>query len=49
MDAYSSDDQSVLAHGELETVDNEIDVTTGTAKLKAVFDNKDGALWPNQS
>lgn len=48
VDAYSSDDQSVLASGKLETVDNEIDVTTGTAKLKAVFDNKDGALWPNQ-
>ena len=38
----------VLATGSLETVDNQIDVTTGTAKLKAVFDNKNGALWPNQ-
>jgi multidrug efflux system membrane fusion protein len=46
--AYSRDDQTVLATGKLETVDNQIDVTTGTAKLKAVFDNKDGALWPNQ-
>lgn len=46
--AYSRDDQTVLATGRLETVDNQIDVTTGTAKLKAVFDNKDGALWPNQ-
>lgn len=48
VDAYSRDDQTVLATGKLETVDNQIDVTTGTAKLKAVFDNKDGALWPNQ-
>jgi multidrug efflux system membrane fusion protein len=48
VDAYSRDDQTVLASGKLETVDNQIDVTTGTAKLKAVFDNKDGALWPNQ-
>jgi len=46
--AYSRDDQTVLATGKLETVDNQIDVTTGTARLKAVFDNKDGALWPNQ-
>jgi multidrug efflux system membrane fusion protein len=48
VDAYSRDDQTMLASGKLETVDNQIDVTTGTAKLKAVFDNKDGALWPNQ-
>jgi multidrug efflux system membrane fusion protein len=48
VEAYSRDDQTVLAAGKLETVDNQIDVTTGTAKLKAVFDNKDGALWPNQ-
>jgi len=46
--SYSRDDQTVLATGKLETVDNQIDVTTGTAKLKAVFDNTDGALWPNQ-
>lgn len=48
VDAYSRDDQTLIASGKLETVDNQIDVTTGTAKLKAVFDNKDGALWPNQ-
>ncbi len=48
VDAYSRDDQTLLASGKLETVDNTIDVTTGTAKLKAVFENKDGALWPNQ-
>jgi multidrug efflux system membrane fusion protein len=32
----------------LLTIDNEIDPTTGTAKLKAVFENKDSQLWPNQ-
>jgi multidrug efflux system membrane fusion protein len=48
VDGYSRDDQTLLATGKLETVDNQIDVTTGTAKLKAVFDNKDGNLWPNQ-
>jgi multidrug efflux system membrane fusion protein len=37
-----------LATGKLLTIDNEIDPTTGTAKLKAVFDNKDNQLWPNQ-
>ncbi len=34
--------------GKLLTVDNQIDTTTGTVKVKAVFDNKDGALFPNQ-
>ena len=48
VDAYSRDDQTKLATGKLQTIDNEIDVTTGTAKLKAVFDNRDNQLWPNQ-
>jgi membrane fusion protein, multidrug efflux system len=48
VDAFSRDDQTKLATGKLQTIDNEIDPTTGTAKLKAVFDNKDGKLWPNQ-
>ena len=37
-----------LATGKLLTIDNQIDQTTGTAKLKAVFDNQDNTLWPNQ-
>lgn len=37
-----------LAAGTLLTVDNQIDTTTGTVKLKAAFDNTDGALFPNQ-
>jgi membrane fusion protein, multidrug efflux system len=48
VDAFSRDDQTKLATGKLLTIDNEIDPTTGTAKLKAVFDNKDDKLWPNQ-
>lgn len=48
VDAYSRDDQTKLAAGKLLTIDNQIDPTTGTAKLKAVFDNKDDQLWPNQ-
>jgi len=48
VDAFSRDDLTKLATGTLLTIDNQIDPTTGTAKLKAVFDNKDNKLWPNQ-
>src|SRR6202158_923778 len=48
VDARSRDDQTKLATGKLQTIDNEIDPTTGTAKLKAVFSNTDNQLWPNQ-
>jgi membrane fusion protein, multidrug efflux system len=48
VDAYSRDDQTKLASGTLQTIDNEIDQTTGTGKLKAVFDNKGNELWPDQ-
>jgi len=48
VDAFSRDDQTRLATGKLLTIDNQIDPTTGTAKLKAVFDNRDNMLWPNQ-
>ena len=48
VDAYSRDDQQKLATGKLETINNTIDQTTGTVQLKAIFDNPDNALWPNQ-
>ncbi len=48
VDAYSRDDQNKLATGTLLTIDNQIDQTTGTAKLKAVFENTEATLWPNQ-
>jgi len=48
VDAYSRDDQTKLATGKLLTIDNQIDQSTGTGRLKAVFDNKDNILWPNQ-
>jgi membrane fusion protein, multidrug efflux system len=48
VEVYSRDNQTKLATGKLQTIDNQIDQTTGTAKLKAVFDNKDNQLWPNQ-
>jgi membrane fusion protein, multidrug efflux system len=46
--AYSRDDQTKLATGSLLTIDNQIDPTTGTGKLKAIFDNHERVLWPNQ-
>jgi len=48
VDAYSRDDKTKLGTGKLLTIDNQIDQTTGTAKLKAVFDNPESTLWPNQ-
>jgi len=46
--AYDRADTQVIATGQLETIDNQIDVATGTVKLKARFDNADEALFPNQ-
>ena len=46
--AMTRDASQVIAKGTLLTIDNEIDQTTGTYKLKATFDNKDRALWPNE-
>jgi multidrug efflux system membrane fusion protein len=48
VEAYDQGDTQKLASGYLLTADNQIDTTTGTDKLKAVFDNKDQALFPNQ-
>jgi multidrug efflux system membrane fusion protein len=48
VDAYDRGDAQKIAGGLLLTADNQIDTTTGTDKLKAVFDNKDEALFPNQ-
>jgi multidrug efflux system membrane fusion protein len=46
--AYAKDNQQLLGRGKLLLVDNQIDSTTGTIRLKANFDNEDGALWPGQ-
>jgi multidrug efflux system membrane fusion protein len=48
VDAYDRTLSTKLATGTLLTIDNQIDQTTGTVKLKAVFPNKDNALFPNQ-
>jgi multidrug efflux system membrane fusion protein len=42
------EDGSVLAQGRLDVIDNAVDTTTGTIKLKAIFPNRDRLLWPGQ-
>jgi multidrug efflux system membrane fusion protein len=48
VEAFNRDNSKKLASGMLLTMDNQIDNTTGTSKLKAVFDNKDFELFPQQ-
>ena len=47
--ASTTDGKKLLAEGKLSVVNNQVDATSGTVRLKAVFDNKDHALWPGQS
>ena len=47
-DAYDRGQMMKLATGTLSTVDNQIDTVTGTVKLRAIFDNSEGQLFPNQ-
>jgi membrane fusion protein, multidrug efflux system len=48
VEGFDRDQKNKLADGQLLTVDNQIDATTGTSRLKAVFPNKDFVLFPNQ-
>jgi multidrug efflux system membrane fusion protein len=48
VEAFDRTNATKIADGKLATVDNSIDVTTGTIKMRANFDNADGALFPNQ-
>lgn len=48
VEAYDRANSRLLATGQLTTVDNQIDTTTGTLKLRALFDNPDELLFPNQ-
>ncbi|HUN27281.1 MAG TPA: efflux RND transporter periplasmic adaptor subunit [Steroidobacteraceae bacterium] len=48
VEVFDRSNSQKLASGTLLTTDNEIDTTTGTVKLRAIFDNRDGALFPNQ-
>ncbi|MBR0713298.1 efflux RND transporter periplasmic adaptor subunit [Bradyrhizobium liaoningense] len=47
--ALTTDGKKKLAEGQLAVVNNQVDTTSGTIRLKAVFDNKDRSLWPGQS
>jgi multidrug efflux system membrane fusion protein len=48
VDALDRTQQTKIASGKLLTIDNQIDTTTGTVKLRASFENKGGVLFPNQ-
>jgi multidrug efflux system membrane fusion protein len=47
--AFSTDGKRVLSQGTLTLINNQVDTTSGTIRLKAVFENKDHVLWPGQS
>jgi multidrug efflux system membrane fusion protein len=48
VDAFDRNNQDLIAHGALAAVDNQIDQTTGTVRLRAVFPNQEDALFPSQ-
>ena len=48
VDAQRPDNNAVIDHGTLRVVDNQVDQTTGTVKLKAEFPNANEQLWPGQ-
>jgi len=48
VEAFDREQTRKIATGHLLTADNQIDTTTGTDRLKALFTNEDGALFPNQ-
>lgn len=47
--AFTTDGKKTLAEGKLAVINNQVDTTSGTIRLKAVFDNKEHTLWPGQS
>ena len=49
IEARTSDGATLLATGKLAVIDNQVDVTSGTFRLKGEFDNKDHRLWPGQA
>jgi membrane fusion protein, multidrug efflux system len=48
VEAYARDNKQLIGTGKLLTLDNQIDQTTGTLRLKSEFENRDLSLWPNQ-
>jgi multidrug efflux system membrane fusion protein len=47
--AFTTDGKKTLAEGKLAVINNQVDTTSGTIRLKAVFANKEHTLWPGQS
>ncbi|SFO33135.1 membrane fusion protein, multidrug efflux system [Bradyrhizobium sp. Ghvi] len=47
--AFTTDGKKTLAEGKLAVINNQVDTTSGTIRLKAVFDNREHTLWPGQS
>jgi membrane fusion protein, multidrug efflux system len=47
--ALTTDGKKTLSDGALSVINNQVDTSSGTIRLKAVFDNKNHALWPGQS
>jgi membrane fusion protein, multidrug efflux system len=47
--ALTTDGKKILSEGTLSVINNQVDTSSGTIRLKAVFDNKNHALWPGQS
>jgi membrane fusion protein, multidrug efflux system len=45
--AFNRSNEKKIADGKLLTIDNQVDTTTGTVKLRAIFENKDSSLFPN--
>ncbi len=48
VDALEGDDTTLIEHGRIDVIDNQVDQTTGTIKLKATFPNAANQLWPGQ-
>jgi membrane fusion protein, multidrug efflux system len=48
VDAFNRSNEQKITSGKLLTIDNQVDTTTGTVKLRAIFENKDNILFPNQ-
>ena len=46
--ALDADNATVLGEGQIDVIDNQVDQTTGTIKIRAVFPNEDLTLWPGQ-
>lgn len=47
--AFDQEEQTLLATGHLEVIDNQVSAQTGTLKARAIFDNANHALWPGQT